>query len=304
MLLLLALNHQLSLIIIYLILPLSLLHHDTFSLGPFDIVADNFYDSHESLIDSHKLLVQAIIQFKLKHPTIKVLYISPFNIDAVTQLSESAHQDLLLSDIFVNLNKYAFTQLQLNGIFYFNFDQAFSFNPSLRISWLNYLRYRYPFDVQSVSSLRHFFEQILATVFLKNQEIKAISVDLDNTLWLGVAGDDDVQISKIILVTCSFYKKILLKLRSRGCFAISSKNDLETVRATFDKFNDQLLIKLSDFSSIQANWNPKSSSILQHSQILNVAVDSFLHIDDSELELLEISSSLPKLKLFNLLLIK
>ena len=52
-----------------------------------------------------------------------------------------------------------------------------------------------------------------------------------------------------------------------------------------------MILSIDDFACIEASWHEKSSSLLKQAAALNIGIDSFLHIDDSDLELLEIMSS-------------
>lgn len=117
---------------------------------------------------------------------------------------------------------------------------------------------------------------------------KCLVLDLDNTLWGGILGEDGIHGIK---VANSFegekflnFQKYIKKLKSIGVIlAISSKNNLEDVKECFRK-NDQLFLTLQDFSIIKANWQPKYQNINQISKELNIAEDSMVFMDDSKFE--------------------
>ena len=80
------------------------------------------------------------------------------------------------------------------------------------------------------------------------------------------------------------FQKYIKQLSSIGVIlAIASKNNLEDVKECFEK-NDQLFLKLKDFSIIKANWSPKYENINQIAKELNIGKDSMVFIDDSKFE--------------------
>ena len=117
---------------------------------------------------------------------------------------------------------------------------------------------------------------------------KCLVLDLDNTLWGGILGEDGIHGIK---VANSFegekflnFQKYIKQLSSIGVIlAIASKNNLEDVKECFEK-NDQLFLKLKDFSIIKANWSPKYENINQIAKELNIGKDSMVFIDDSKFE--------------------
>ena len=90
---------------------------------------------------------------------------------------------------------------------------------------------------------------------------KCLVLDLDNTLWGGVIGDDGVD--KILLgrdhpvgEAYAYFQRYVKQLRDRGILlAVCSKNDLENAREGFS--HPDSVLKLDDFAAFKANWNPK-----------------------------------------------
>lgn len=128
---------------------------------------------------------------------------------------------------------------------------------------------------------------------------KVLVVDLDNTLWGGVIGDDGV--SKIELGPDSVNGRIfsdiqsyLLMLRSRGVIlAISSKNDVALASEGFS--HKHSVLALGDFAAMEINWEAKSSNIQKISKKLNVGLDSLVFIDDNIREREEVKTYLPEI---------
>jgi len=126
---------------------------------------------------------------------------------------------------------------------------------------------------------------------LESQEVKTIKCviwDLDNTLWDGVLTEDGLEGIKIKFDI----PRIIRELDSRGILqAVSSKNDNDLAIQALTKFG---LVEY--FIAAEINWNQKSNSITQISKKLNLGVDSFLFVDDSEFERIEVSSRFPSIR--------
>jgi HAD superfamily phosphatase (TIGR01681 family) len=117
---------------------------------------------------------------------------------------------------------------------------------------------------------------------------KVLVLDLDNTLWGGVIGDDGVdkiQIGRETPVAEAYtaFQEYCLVLRNRGVLlAVCSKNNEEIAKQGF-KHPDSVL-KLEHFSCFKANWEPKHENILAIGRELNLGVDSFVFVDDNPAE--------------------
>ena len=117
---------------------------------------------------------------------------------------------------------------------------------------------------------------------------KVLVLDLDNTLWGGVIGDDGpdkIVIGKEtpIAEAYSAFQQYCLALRDRGILlAVCSKNDEEIARQGFA--HPDSILKLEHFSAFKANWESKPDNILAIARELNLAPDSFVFIDDNSAE--------------------
>lgn len=117
---------------------------------------------------------------------------------------------------------------------------------------------------------------------------KCAVLDLDNTLWGGVIGDDGmdgIQIGELGLGRAfSELQRWLKELRERGIIlAVCSKNDEKTAKEPFEKHPDMVL-RLDDISMFVANWEDKASNIKHIRQTLNIGMDSIVFIDDNPFE--------------------
>lgn len=127
---------------------------------------------------------------------------------------------------------------------------------------------------------------------LVKPNLKAIVVDLDNTLYHGVLGEDGIM---GVQLTDGHIKlqNNLARLAKDGFFlCIASKNELEDVYSLFRERSD-FLLKFEDFSKVCASWTNKADSIYEISQALNIGIDSILFIDDNLGELVHVKEVHP-----------
>lgn len=126
---------------------------------------------------------------------------------------------------------------------------------------------------------------------------KVLVLDLDNTIWGGVIGDDGVdriQIGKETPIAEAFtaFQEYCLKLRERGVLlAVCSKNEEETARSGF-RHPDSVL-KLEHISAFRANWEPKHENIMSIAQELNLGTESFVFADDNPAERSIVEANVP-----------
>ncbi len=126
---------------------------------------------------------------------------------------------------------------------------------------------------------------------------KVLVLDLDNTLWGGVIGDDGVDKIKIgketpVAEAYTAFQEYCLAQRERGVLlAVCSKNNEDVAKQGFA--HPDSLLKLEHFSAFKANWDPKSDNITQIAQELNLGVDSFVFVDDNPAERAIVAAQVP-----------
>lgn len=127
---------------------------------------------------------------------------------------------------------------------------------------------------------------------------KCLVLDLDNTLWGGVVGDDGVK--NLVLGTDhpageSYlqFQSYAKELRRRGILlAVCSKNDLANAQEGFS--HPDSVLRLEDFSAFKANWNPKPDNIREIAAELNIGLDSLVFVDDNPAERALAAAQLPE----------
>lgn len=134
---------------------------------------------------------------------------------------------------------------------------------------------------------------------------KVIVLDLDNTLWGGIAGDDGIEGINLDINSPDGeafleFQKYLKSLSDNGIIlCISSKNDEKIVKKIFNN-HKKIVLKLKDFTIIKANFDDKVKNIKEISKTLNLSLDSFIFIDDSKIECSLVKKKLPEVFVINL----
>lgn len=117
---------------------------------------------------------------------------------------------------------------------------------------------------------------------------KCLVLDLDNTLWGGVIGDDGVdgiQIGKETSEAEAYtaFQKYVLALKERGVLlAVCSKNEESAAKAGFS--HPDTILHLDDFVAFQANWESKDQNVRRIANMLNIGLDSLVFLDDNPME--------------------
>jgi FkbH-like protein len=132
---------------------------------------------------------------------------------------------------------------------------------------------------------------------------KALAVDLDNTLWGGVVGEDGIAGLKLgHEFPGNVHLRIqreLVELRNRGVLlALLSKNNEADVRDAFNSLPDMLL-KWDDFAVRKINWNHKHENLRDAARELGLGLDSFVFMDDSDYEREQMRQFLPEVLILN-----
>ena len=132
---------------------------------------------------------------------------------------------------------------------------------------------------------------------LKGRIRKCVILDLDNTLWGGIIGDDGLagieigELGKGHVFTN--LQKWLKQLKDFGIIlAVCSKNDESIAKEPFEK-HSEMVLRLDDISVFVANWNDKASNIRLIRDTLNIGMDSIVFLDDNPFERNLIREKLP-----------
>lgn len=146
--------------------------------------------------------------------------------------------------------------------------------------------FKYPFSLDAIPSVAFNIANIIKSAAGKSH--KLIITDLDNTLWGGIIGDDGLE--KIELGTetpagmaYQDFQIYLKKLYLKGItLSVCSKNETETAKQGFQHRNS--ILKMENFMSFKANWNPKPSNISEILKEINFMSNSAVFLDDNPTE--------------------
>ncbi|MDA9279881.1 HAD-IIIC family phosphatase, partial [bacterium] len=160
---------------------------------------------------------------------------------------------------------------------------------------------KYALSMESIPELSFNISKIISSILGLSK--KCLVLDLDNTCWGGVIGDEgfrSIHIGTETSVAESYtaFQKYAKELKDRGvALAVCSKNDFENAIEGFTH-PDSILI-FDDFTSFKANWDPKNNNILDIAKEVNIGVDSLVFIDDNPVERDIVSSQVPSVSVPN-----
>lgn len=165
--------------------------------------------------------------------------------------------------------------------------------------WYNgsqYAAYKFAMDYDYMPDVANGLAKIIRSILGKMK--KCLVLDLDNTLWGGIIGDDGVENLAIGHETptaemYTLFQNYVKDLKERGIIlAVCSKNDEEVAKAGF-KHPDSVL-QLDDFVAFYANWKPKSENLIAIAHDINIGIDSLVFLDDNPMERAEVRQALPQ----------
>ena len=202
-----------------------------------------------------------------------------------------------LDELAFRLNDYLESLSQKN-LSLINFDNVIAY---LGIDKSYDLRYFYsskaPFTVAFFKNYAQFIKPLFMSINGKSK--KVLIFDCDNTLWKGVLGEDgfnNIEMSSETKNGIIFQEvqSIALSLSKKGVIiGLCSKNNPDDVDEVLSSHRDMIL-KDTHITIKKVNWSDKVSNLKEISKELNIGLDSFVFIDDSEFETNLIKEQLPE----------
>lgn len=201
------------------------------------------------------------------------------------------------SNFISRLNQAFYEYAQRHSNFYINDLEYISQDYGLS-EWNNSLywhMYKCAMCMDAIPYVAQSVANIIKSIYGKNK--KALVLDLDNTLWGGIVGDDGVEGIKIgpevpAGQVYAEFQEYCKKLKDIGVIlAVDSKNEMENALDGL-KHPDGIL-RPEDFVDIKANWNPKDQNLREIADELTLGVDSFVFVDDNPAEREIVSKQLP-----------
>ncbi len=155
--------------------------------------------------------------------------------------------------------------------------------------------YKYAMCMQAIPAFAYSLSNIIKAVFGRNK--KSLVLDLDNTLWGGIVGDDGVenleigQETSMGQVYAEFQRYLKAQKEIGVMLNINSKNEYENAVAGLE--HPEGILKPDDFILIKANWEPKSKNIVEIASEMNVLPDSLVFVDDNPAEREIVAAQVP-----------
>lgn len=228
--------------------------------GSFEFVMDR--------IEGNKMVVAL---------TMEIIYSVPFT-----------DNDFVLEDAVVHYNsvlrQVAETHPNLKIINLREFTSRYQMQDLM--DWKFYFISQMGLNPRLSSDFKDWWNRKLDSMALKRK--KCLVLDLDNTLWDGVLGEEGIDGIKIggdyPGKAFLYFQEALLELSKSGVIlTICSKNNEQDVFDAWEK-NPYLVLKKDHFSAWRINWNDKATSIRELSEELNIGLDSFVFVDDNPTE--------------------
>jgi FkbH-like protein len=164
------------------------------------------------------------------------------------------------------------------------------------VDWKYYFISQMALNPRLAGAFQEWFAAQIRTIELKRK--KCLVLDLDNTLWGGILGEDGM--NGIALggnypgSAFLFFQRQILELNRQGVIlAVSSKNNIEDVRKVWKEHPDAAL-KEEHFAALRIDWNNKADNIRDMAQKLNIGLDSFVFLDDNPSERELVKKYLPE----------
>ena len=202
------------------------------------------------------------------------------------------------TNFIAQLNMKFYSYAQNHSSFFINDIQDLSADFGLQ-KWsdpLYWHMYKYCMCLEAIPYFAFNLSNIIKSVYGKNK--KAAVLDLDNTLWGGVIGDDgqeEIEIGHETSVgqVYSEFQSYLKEIKSWGVMlCINSKNDIEN--ALLGLNHPEGTLRPEDFVIIKANWENKDKNISEIASELNILPESIVFIDDNPAERSIVQSNIPE----------
>ena len=146
--------------------------------------------------------------------------------------------------------------------------------------------YKYAVAMEAVPTLAWNVSNVIRAILGKSK--KALALDLDNTLWGGVVGDDGVEGLEIGEETAKgetylAFQRYVKELSGVGVIlTVDSKNERENAVAGLN--HPSGILRPEDFADIEANWEPKSANLVNTAKKISILPEAFVFADDNPAE--------------------
>ena len=261
---------------------------------PYSISASERKEFVETKVDEIKKLVEAFLDnsnSKLVITNFQIPVYSPYGIN-------EQKEDFGMKQLVYEINNKIRHELKDQSlVFIYDFNEFV-----MKFGEYNVFNYQDYFfgDIKiSIDYIPKFADELLGYVnAVMGITKKCIVLDLDNTLWGGIIGEDGFDNIKLgdDAVGRSFveFQKRLLALNQRGIIlAINSKNNFEDAMEVIKK-HPSMILREDNFACMKINWDDKVTNLQEISKELNIGLDSMVFFDDDLINQEFVKTSLPE----------
>jgi len=254
----------------------------------------NLDERKNAFNELHERLKKLILGYSDTIP----LIISNFAVpESIKKSLHDKHKILGVTEIVTRINLFIYQQASRGKIRVFDYAEWHAINGSYAINEKMDFFAKQPIDQSYALSFVGVFSSILKTIYFPSS--KVLAIDLDNTLWGGVLGEDGIEGVRIghdfpgnIYFRIQSY---VLSLINKGTLVVlTSKNNFSDVEEAFESL--EMPLKLEDFVLVKANWDEKYKNMIDAAEELNLGIDSFVFLDDQKFEQEQIKRFLPQVK--------
>lgn len=225
------------------------------------LIVCNYLEVNDAVFGNYAAKVDSSFPFQLRRINFKLMELA------------QRHSNVYINDVLALQNQFGLPFI-IDNKFYINSDMTFS-----------------------IDFLPHLAKNMLDIIKTIDGKLKkCLIMDLDNTLWGGIIGDDGMEgIQLGDLGIGKAYTELQLwakQLKERGIIlAVCSKNSEDIAKEPFESHPDMVL-RLEDISVFVANWETKVDNIKHIQSVLNIGFDSMVFIDDNPFERTIISENI------------
>ncbi len=280
---------------------------DAWSLLDQNFLSDYPRMSSKSRSAQMKELVNSVtaIAERLEKSSAALILVNNFIVPTFSPLGIADNkQKLGFKKFFRRANQLLEEKLEGNSnIFVVDLDSVASdFGKSSTVNWNTYYRGSVPFSEEFTPIIANEFMRYFCA--LKGFAKKCIVLDLDNTLWGGIIGEDGIEGIKLGPASPGLeyveFQRALLSLYNRGVIlAINSKNNFDDAVKVLQEHPHQIL-KEEHFAAMRINWQNKAANIAELAKEINIGLDSIVFIDDSPVEREQIRRTYPEVMVVDL----
>ena len=203
-----------------------------------------------------------------------------------------------LADAIAAFNSYAAgLSVQRPHVKWVEFSEFTSrFDAETLINWKYYLMSQTLLNPKLAHEFQRWWKRVDEELALVRK--KCLVLDLDNTLWGGVLGEDGVDGIKLggdyPGKAYTYWQRAIMQLAANGVIlAVCSKNNETDVQELWEK-NPHMVLRREHFSALRINWLDKATNLRELADELNIGLDSMVFVDDNPAERELIRQMLPQ----------